>query len=107
MGYEVGTPDINESGLYWSWSEQKNAFIPPLTSIKGLGKNAVKEIMENRPYRTVSELLHNEEGKWYHSKLNKTGFAALCKVEALDALEEMWRGSIENHRQLHDIIINN
>jgi DNA polymerase III subunit alpha len=107
MGYDVGTPDINESGIYWSWSEQRKSFIPPLTSIKGLGKNAVKEIMENRPYTSVDALLFNDAGKWYHSKLNKTGFSALCKVEALDCLEEMWNGAIDNHKQLHDIIIEN
>lgn len=107
MGYEVSTPDINESGLAWSWSEQKKAFIPPLTSIKGLGKNAVKEIMLNRPYTSVVTMLHNDAGKWYHSKLNKTGFSALCKVEALDCLEEMWNGTINHHRQLHDIVIEN
>jgi len=107
MGYEVSTPDINESGLAWSWSEQKQAFIPPLTSIKGLGKNAVKEIMANRPYTSVDSMLFNEDGKWYHSKLNKTGFSALCKVEALDCLEEMWDGTIDHHKQLHSIIIDN
>ena len=107
MGYDVGTPDINESGLDWSWSEQRKSFIPPLTSIKGLGKNAVKEIMAKRPYSSVEAMLHNEDGKWHHSKLNKTGFAALCKVEALDCLEEMWNGTIQNNRQLHDIIIEN
>ena len=107
MGYEVSTPDINESGLEWAWSEQKKAFIPPLTSIKGLGKNAVKEIMQNRPYTSVASMLFNDDGKWYHSKLNKTGFAALCKVEALDCLEEMWTGIINSHRQLYDIVIEN
>tara|TARA_Y100001973_G_scaffold103868_1_gene172134 strand:- start:252 stop:1895 length:1644 start_codon:yes stop_codon:yes gene_type:complete len=107
MGYDISTHDVNESGLYWNWSENKSAFIPPLTSIKGLGKNAVAEIMLNRPYTTLDQMLYTEEGKWYHSKLNKTGFSALCKVEALDALEEMWGGSIENHRQLHSIIIDN
>jgi len=107
MGYEVSTPDINESGLVWAWSEQKKAFIPPLTSIKGLGKNAVKEIMSNRPYTSVASMLFDDEGKWYHSKLNKTGFSALCKVEALDCLEEMWHGIINNHKQLYEIIIEN
>ena len=107
MGYEVSTHDVNESGLSWTWSDRKKAFIPPLTSIKGLGKNAVREIMANRPYSSLNQMLYNEEGKWYHSKLNKTGFSALCKVEALDALEEMWKGEIKNHRQLHDIIIEN
>ena len=63
--------------------------------------------MENRPYKTVDTMLFNDEGRWYHSKLNKTGFAALCKVEALDCLEEMWNGTINNHCQLHSIIIDN
>ena len=107
MGYEVSTHDVNESGLSWNWSERKKAFIPPLTSIKGLGKNAVQEIMTNRPYSSIDQMLFNESGKWYHSKLNKTGFSALCKVEALDALEEMWQGEIKNHKQLHNIIIDN
>jgi len=107
MGYPISTHDVNESGLTWAWSENKNAFIPPLTSIKGLGKNAVSEIMQNRPYQSIQQMLYNEDGKWYHSKLNKTGFAALCKVEALDALEEMWNGTIENHRHLYNVIIEN
>jgi len=107
MGYAISTHDVNESGLEWSWSENKNSFIPPLTSIKGLGKNAVKEVMENRPYSSIEQMLYNGEGKWYHSKLNKTGFAALCSVEALDALEEMWKGEIKNHKQLYHIIIDN
>jgi DNA polymerase-3 subunit alpha len=107
MGYEVSTPDINESGIAWTWSENKKSFIPPLTAIKGLGKNAVKEIFANRPYESIDQMLFNEDGKWYHSKLNKTGFAALCKVEALHSLKEMWDGTIQNHKQLHEIIIEN
>jgi len=107
MGYGVSTPDVNESGLEWVWSDKKKSFIPPLTSIKGLGKNAVKEILQNRPYTSLDQMLFDENGKWYHSKLNKTGFAALCMTESLDALEEMWKGEIQNHKQLHDIIIEN
>jgi len=107
MGYNVSTPDVNESGLVWNWSERKKSFIPPLTSVKGLGDNAVKEIMENRPYTNLEQMLFDADGEWYHSKLNRTGFAALCKVEALDALEEMWQGKIPNHRALHEVIITN
>lgn len=107
MGYEVSTPDINESGDHWVWSNKKKAFIPPLNSIKGLGKQAVVEIFKNRPYESVDQMLFDSEGKWYHSKLNKTGFASLLKVEALGSLQEMWDGTIKNHRQLHDIIIDN
>jgi len=107
MGYRIELPDVNESGTYWQWSDRKQAFIPPLTSIKGVGKTAVVEIMENRPYESVDDMLFDREGKWRHSKLNKTGFASLCKVEAFNGLREMWDGTIDNHNQLYNIIIEN
>ena len=107
MGYSVSTPDINESGLSWQYSEKKKSFIPPLTSIKGVGQTAVEEIMNFRPYNSIDDLLFDDEGNWKHSKLNKTGFASLCQVEAFYGLKELWDGTIKNHRQLHDIIINN
>ena len=107
MGYRVALPDINESGLYWQWSERKKAFIPPLTSIKGVGSTAVVEIMQNRPYESVASMLFDDDGKWRHSKLNKTGFASLCQVEAFNGLQEMWDGTIDNHKQLYNIIIDN
>jgi len=107
MGYRIELPDVNESGTYWQWSENKKAFIPPLTSIKGVGKTAVVEIMQNRPYESVADMLFDEDGKWRHSKLNKTGFASLCQVEAFNGLQEMWDGTIDNHNQLYNIIIEN
>jgi len=107
MGYRIELPDINESGTYWQWSDKKKAFIPPLTSIKGVGKTAVVEIMQNRPYESVADILFDETGKWRHSKLNKTGFASLCQVEAFNGLQEMWDGTIDNHKQLYNIIIDN
>ena len=107
MGYRVALPDVNESGTYWQWSERKKAFIPPLTSIKGVGKTAVVEIMQNRPYESVASMLFDDDGKWRHSKLNKTGFASLCQVEAFNGLQEMWDGTIDNHKQLYNIIIDN
>ena len=107
MGYRVELPDVNESGTYWQWSNNKKAFIPPLTSIKGVGKTAVVEIMQNRPYESVADMLFDDAGKWRHSKLNKTGFASLCQVEAFNGLQEMWDGTIDNHNQLYNIVIEN
>lgn len=107
MDYDIAPPDINYSGFEWSWSDQRNAFVPPLTSIKGLGDKAVEEIVQYRPYRAMSDLLFDEDGKWKHSKLNKTGFTSLCKIEALDSLDEFIDGSIRNHKQAFDIIVGN
>ena len=107
MGYEIALPDINESGTYWQWSANKLAFIPPLTSIKGVGKSAVKEIMVNRPYTTLDDLLYDSDGKWRHSKMNKAAFASLCKIEGFHSIQEMWDGTVKNHNQLHNVIIEN
>lgn len=107
MGYDIAQPDINYSGLEWEWSPKRNAFVPPLASIKGVGDKAVEEIMALRPYKSLNDLFYNEEGKWKHSKVNKTCFDSLCKIEAFDSITEMYDGTIQNHRQLHSLIIDN
>ena len=55
-GYRVSPPDINTSGDVWSWSNELQAFVPPLSSLKRVGDTAVSEILENRPYRNLAEL---------------------------------------------------
>ena len=52
-------------------------------------------------------MLFDENKKWKHSKLNKTGFDSLCKVEALNSLSDFFDGSLENHKQIHKIVIDN
>ena len=107
MGYNIAGADINFSGVSWVFSEEMGAFVPPLSSFKGVGVAAMHEIMRNRPYENLDRLLYNENGTWRHSKLNKRCFSALCKMEALGSLEEFDLGVIGNHRQLHSIIIDN
>lgn len=106
-GYKISKVDINHSGLEWEFSYELDAFVPPLTSLKGVGDKAVEEIFENRPYKCINDLFYDEENKWKHSKLNKTAFDSLCKMEALSSIEEFKTGKVKNHRQLHEIIINN
>ena len=69
LGYKISPPDINYSTNEWSWSDRLVAFVPPLSSLKGVGESAVEEVMQNRPYRSIDDLLFDEEGKWRHSKL--------------------------------------
>ena len=107
MGYKFAPADINYSGDEWIYSDEREAFVPPLTSVKGVGVNAVQEIMVRRPYSSLNDLLYDDNGVWKHSKMNKTCFAALCKIEAFGSLEEVSSGAVRNHKQLHDIIIDN
>ena len=107
LGYKILQPDINASSDVWVYSEERQGFVPPLTAIKGVGGSAVTEIMENRPYNTLDDILFTEDGKWKPSKLNKTAFDSLCKVEAFGSITEISQGEVQNHRQLHDIIVGN
>jgi len=107
LGYKISPPDINSSGNVWSWSEKLQAFVPPLSSLKGVGGAAVDEIIENRPYKNIDELLYNQDGGWRHSKLNRRCFEALLGMEAFGSIDEMISGKVANHKQLHDIIIGN
>jgi len=104
MGYKFAQADINFSGDEWVFSEDVQAFVPPLGSVKGIGMNAMKEILEKRPYKALDDLLYNPDGTWKHSKVNKTCFSALCKIEALGSLSDFSEGRIINHRQLLEII---
>jgi len=106
-GYKFNQIDINYSGDEWYYSNELQAFVPPLSSLKGTGDKAVEEIMKNRPYRNLDELLFDEDGEWKHSKMNKASFSSLCKMEAFGSLEEMKSGRILNHKQLYQLIIEN
>ena len=107
LGYKIFSPDINTSADVWNYNEERGGFTPPLTAIKGVGDAAVAEIVENRPFRNIDELLFTKDGKWRPSKMNKTCFNSLCQIEAFDSLEEMKSGTIKNHRQLYEVIVGN
>lgn len=103
-GYKIAASDVNYSGDEWSYSEEVGAFVPPLSAVKGVGNVAMQEIMIRRPYKSLDDLFWNEDGSWKHSKLNKTCFTSLCKIEAFGSLEEMQTNEITNHKQLLAII---
>ncbi len=107
LGYKFADADVNLSSRTWTYSKQAEALVPPLSSFKGVGDAAMQEILENRPYRNLDELLYNDDGTWKHSKMNKRCFAALTKMEAFASLEEFGVGILRNHRQMHDLIIEN
>ena len=64
----------------------------------------MKEILEKRPYRSLEDLLYNGDGTWKHSKVNKTCFTALCKIEALSSLSDFTEGRITNHKQILEFL---
>jgi len=107
FGYEIAAIDINHSEAEWEYSDVLKAFVPPLTSLKGVGDKAVEEVFENRPYKNLSDLFYNEIGEWRHSKLNKTAFSSLTKMEAFKSLQEFQDDVLDNHKQMYDLILDN
>ena len=83
MGFKIRDLDINASGTVWEIAEEDaKTLIQPLTSIKGLGESAIDQILSNRPFTSIDNLLFNENITY--SKLNKKALDVLCRSGALD-----------------------
>lgn len=104
LGFKFSKIDVNYSGKVWEYSAAAEAFVPPLTSVKGIGGTAVDEIVQNRPYIDLTSMLYDADGNWRHTKVNKTAFAALCKIDALESLDDFKTGRVNNHRQLLTVL---
>ena len=91
MGFEIRSIDVNVSGNRWEISQDGKTLIQPMTSIKGLGEAAFKEVESYRPFNTVEEFLFHPYMSY--SKLNKKALDVLCRVGALDCLmDERFEG---------------
>ena len=84
LGFKVKSLDINTSGVVWEIAPDNRTLVQPLTSIKGLGDAAIKQIIDHRPFDSVDEFLFDEE--IIYSKLNKKAIDALVRSQALDCL---------------------
>ena len=104
MGYTFSQMDINYAGTSWVYSDEIEAFVPPLTTVKGIGKAAVEEIMELRPFKSLNDMFYDDEGKWRLSKINRTCLNALCKIEAFGSLSDIRDGEIINYNQLYQAL---
>ena len=87
-GFNIKNININTSTAQWEIDEDGKTLIQPFSSIKGLGDKAVEQIINNRPYNTVEELLFGAK-----TKLNKKSLDVLCRSGALDSLiDERFNG---------------
>ena len=84
FGFNIKPLDVNYSGKVWEISKDGKTLVQPLTSIKGLGDAAMRQIMDHRPFKNIEEFLFNEE--IIYSKLNKRALDVLVRSGALDCL---------------------
>jgi DNA polymerase-3 subunit alpha len=92
-GFKIRKLDINLSGTEWEVDPNDHTtLVQPLSSIKGLGDTAIAEIMKARPFKTVEELLFNENISY--SKFNKRALDALARSDALrPVMDERFTGA--------------
>lgn len=100
LGFHIEHVDVNKSGVVWEISGD-DTLIQPLTSLKGLGDSAVEQVINNRPFANVEELLFNE-GVVY-SKLNKKALDVLSRSQALlPLMDERFTGTAHFH---HAVVV--
>ena len=83
-GFRIESININTSTRQWEIAPDGKTLIQPLSSIKGLGDKAIDQIVLNRPFEAIEDVLFGEE--IIHSKLNKKALDVLCRSGAMDCL---------------------
>ena len=107
MGYGVTPIDINYATRSWTILKDRK-FMPSFLSCKGVGTAAVDEIVRNRPYETIDDLLWDESGKWRHSKFNKRALENLIKIKAFGSMEIVGENALfKSYKQMHELCIQN
>lgn len=108
MGINIDPIDINTSSSHWEIHPTKpNTLLQPFLSLKGLGDSAIEQIINNRPFNSLNDLLFNEN--ILYNKLNKRHLDVLTKCNALDNiwkndgrfkhLKHFWLSCIEKKPQ--------
>ena len=104
LGYKIVPIDINYSEKTWTSVGDKK-LMPSFLSCKGIGAAAVDEILANRPYKSIEDLLWNEDGTWKHSRFNKRALASLIKIRGLKSVNIVGKNNIfVSYRQMLEII---
>jgi DNA polymerase-3 subunit alpha len=105
MGYSIANIDINYATKSWTILPGKK-FMPSFLSCKGIGDAAIDEVIENRPYASIEELLYQPTGHWRHSKFNKRSLEALIAIKGFDSLNCVGENkTFKNYRQMHEVLI--
>jgi len=110
LGYNVSKVDINLSAVL-EWSYANDTWLPPLTSLKGLGDVGALELMKQKPlegFKDLQDFFFNENGTFRWSKLNKKCIESLCKTESFNSLGCVGENKLfTNYRHMNDFLSEN
>lgn len=105
LGYTIVPIDINEAGLSWTALPGKR-LMPSMTSCKRVGAAAVEEIIANRPFNTIEELLWDDDFNWRLSKFNKRALEALIKIGAFNSMNIIGEDKVfKNYRHMYEVLL--
>jgi DNA polymerase III alpha subunit len=105
LGYQIVPIDINQATMGWTVLPGKK-LMPSMTSVKGVGDSAVEEIMEKRPFKSIEDMLYNEDGTWRLSKFNRKAMEALIKVRAFGSLQCVGPDKIfKSYRHMYETLM--
>lgn len=109
IGYDLAKPDINKSEYdFVNDPDDPKLLIPSMSSLKYVGKTALNEIKEYRPYKTVEDLLINRDGSWRHSNFNKRSLETLIKLEALGSMNLVGKDkTFRSYKEMLEIVVGN
>jgi DNA polymerase-3 subunit alpha len=106
LGYKIVPMDINHADKTWTILKGKK-FMPSFLSCKGIGAAAVEELVANRPYHKIEDLLWNDDGSWRHSKFNKRALESLIRIRALGSLDVVGDDKMfSSWKHMHEVLIN-
>lgn len=89
-GFDIMPLNINTSSKAWDILDN-TTLVAPLTTIKGLGEKAIEQVLANRPFANVEELLFNEN--IVYSKFNKKAIDVLIRAGAMaDLIDDRFSG---------------
>jgi DNA polymerase-3 subunit alpha len=108
LGYQIVPIDINHASFGWTILDGKR-FMPSFLTCKDVGSAAVEEIVRERPYEKIQDVLWDEQGDWKHSKFNSKALAALIRIgafQSLDCIGDDDEHLFDSYAHMYEVIIN-
>lgn len=82
MGIDIRVPDINLSEKYFTPND--NSILYGLAGVKGIGETSIPEIIANRPYTSLADIMDKVPKKSFNKRVG----LALIKAGAMDCFNE-------------------
>ena len=104
LGFKIVPIDINYAEKTWTSVGDKK-LMPSFLSCKGIGSAAVDEILANRPYTSIENLLWDDSGTWKHSRFNKRALESLIKIRGFKSVGLVGaEKTFSSYKQMLDIM---